>query len=289
MRTLVLSAALVCGLSAQGLAWGPEGHSVVAEVAQRRLSPQATKMVEHLLGEGGSLASIASWADNVRVLRPSTANWHFVDLPLASDSYDPQRDCKADTKKGDCVVAELDRLRDELRCAKDDAGKREALKFAVHFLGDIHQPLHTVGDAVGGNAIKVDVFMRGQKNCGGPCELTHMSSNFHKAWDGDLINKMVWDWGAYVDRLEDGWLKSADAKPEQDASAPIDHAAIVKWAEETHKAAEKVWNLKPANNVLDDNYLNTVAPVLDRQLGLAGLRLARFLNQAYASQSCPAQ
>ena len=100
---------------------------------------------------------------------------------------------------------------------------------------------------------------------------------------------MVWDWGAYVDRLEAGWLTSDEAKQEGADHSPIDRATIVKWAEETHKAAEKVWNLKPANNVLDDNYLNTVAPVLDRQLGLAGSRLARFLNQAYASQSCPVQ
>jgi hypothetical protein len=129
--------------------------------------------------------------------------------------------------------------------------------------------------------------MRGQKNCGGPCELTHMTSNFHKAWDGDLINKVVWDWGAYVDRLEDGWLKSEDAKQESADRSPIDRAVIVKWAEDTHKAAVSVWNLRPADNVLDDNYLNAVVPVLDRQLGLGGLRLARFLNQAYASQRCP--
>ena len=289
MRTVVLSAVLVCGLNAQAVAWGPEGHSVVAEVAQRRLSPQAAQMVERLLGNGGSLAAVASWADNMRVLRPSTGNWHFVDIPIAVATYDAARDCKANPKRGDCTVAELDRLRNELRCGKDENAKIEALKFAVHFVGDIHQPLHTVAEAAGGNGIVVDVFMRGQKDCGGPCELTHMTSNFHKAWDGDLINKMVWDWGAYVDRLEAGWLKSADAKQEQDANGATDHAAIVKWAEDTHKAAEKVWNLRPANSVLDDNYLNAVVPVLDRQLGIAGLRLARFLDQAYASQSCPVQ
>ena len=287
MRKLVMSAALIWGLAAPAVAWGPEGHSIVAEIAQRRLSPQAAAMVERLLGPGGSVAAVASWADNVRFFRPVTANWHFVDMPIASTTYEPQRDCEPYPKKGDCVIAELDRLRNDLRCAKDDAAKLEALKFAVHFVGDIHQPLHTVGDAVGGNAIAVDVFMRGQKSCSGKCDPDHMPSNFHKAWDSDLINKMVWDWGAYVDRLEGGWLKSADARHEQDANAPIDHATIVNWAEQTHKAAEQVWELRPANNVLDDNYLNAVLPVLDRQLGVAGLRLARFLNQAYASQSCP--
>jgi len=286
MRRVVLAAVLLCGLGAPAGAWGPEGHSVVAEVAQRRLSPQAQAMVERLLGPGHALAAIASWAYNVRVFRPATANWHFVDIPLAADTFDAARDCKPNPKNGDCAVAELDRLRDELRCAPDK-DKAEALKFAVHFVGDIHQPLHTVGDAVGGNAIKVDVFMRGQKNCGGPCELTHMASNFHKAWDGDLINKMVWDWGAYVDRLEAGWLNGDEAKRESADGAPIGRAAIVKWAEDTHKAGEKVWKLRPANNVLDDNYLNAVVPVLDRQLGVAGLRLARFLNQAYASDACP--
>ena len=287
MRRVVFAAVLFCGLGAPALAWGPEGHSVVAEVAQRRLSAQAEAMVERLLGTGHALAAIASWADNMRLLRPTTANWHFVDIPLAADTYDPARDCKPNPKKGDCAVAELDRLREELRCTPGDKEKAEALKFAVHFVGDIHQPLHTVGDAIGGNAIMVDVFMRGQKNCGAPCELAHMPSNFHKAWDGDLINKMVWDWGAYVDRLEAGWLTSDEAKQEGADHSPIDRATIVKWAEETHKAAEKVWNLKPANNVLDDTYLNTVVPVLDGQLGLAGLRLARFLDQAYASDACP--
>jgi nuclease S1 len=270
MRKLALSAAFICAFGAQAVAWGPEGHSTVAEIAQRR-----------------SLASIASWADNVRFFRPNTANWHFVDMPIASTAYDPQRDCKADPKKGDCVIAELDRLRNDLRCAKDDAAKAEALKFAVHFVGDIHQPLHTVSDAIGGNTIAVDVFMRGQKSCSGKCEPEHMASNFHKAWDSDLINKMVWDWGNYVDRLEDGWLKSAEAKQEAAETAPVDHATIVEWAEETHKDAIAVWNLRPADNVLTDDYLNKVVPVLDHQLGIAGLRLARFLNRAYASEQCP--
>jgi hypothetical protein len=149
MRMTVLSAALLCLFGMQALAWGPEGHSVVAEIAQRRLSPQAEKMVKRLLGRGHSLAAIASWPDDERSKRPETANWHFVDMPLSATTYDPQRDCKADPK-GDCVIAALDRLHNDLRCAKDDNDKAEALKFAVHFVGDIHQPLHTVLEAGGG-------------------------------------------------------------------------------------------------------------------------------------------
>ena len=124
------------------LAWGPEGHSIIAEIAQRRLSPTAAQLVEKLLGRGHSLASVASWADDARSERPETTNWHFVDVPIAVTQYDPARDCKK-SDKGDCIVEELERLRKELRCGPD-ANKADALKFVVHFIGDIHQPLHTV-------------------------------------------------------------------------------------------------------------------------------------------------
>jgi len=282
MRTLALSAAFAFAFTSHALAWGQQGHSIVAEIAQRRLSPDAARMVEQLLGRGHSLASVASWADDVRDARPKTCNRHFVDIPLAVPKYDLERDCKDDPKSGFCTVAELDRLRDDLRCATGN-DQIEALKFAVHFIGDIHQPLHTVLEAKGGNDIKVDIFMRGL-TCGGTCEPDHIATNFHAAWDFGLIEKVVWDWGAYVDRLEDGWLKSAEAtRPGTDGGTFVD------WAQETHSFAPTVWIIRPANDVLDDRYLRDVLPILDRQLGVAGLRLAKFLNDAYGSRVCPAQ
>ena len=94
--------------------------------------------------------------------------------------------------------------------------------------------------------------------------------------------KTVWDWGAYVERLEAGWLKSAEASA-LTIGTPTD------WIVETHKEAQTVWNLVPANKVLDDSYYNDILPILDRQLGKAGLRLAAFLNAAYSSNACAAQ
>jgi nuclease S1 len=282
MRSLALSAALTCALAGPALAWGQEGHSIVVEIAQRRLSPEAAAMVARLLGAGHSLASVASWADDVRDERPETYNWHFVDIPINLPTYNPARDCAEDKKSGDCIILELGRLRNELRCGADDK-KVEALKFAVHFLGDLHQPLHTVLEQTGGNDIKVDIFMRGL-TCTAKCEPAHIATNFHAAWDVGLIDKVVWNWGAYVDRLENGWLKSAEAK-----RAGIDGGTPVQWAEETHGFAPTVWNLRPADNVLDDRYLRDVLPILDRQLGVAGLRLARFLNEVYGSDRCPIQ
>lgn len=280
MRTLALSAMLAIALCGEALAWGQEGHSIVAEIAQRRLSPEAARAVEQVLGRGHSLASVASWADDVRDARPETYNWHFVDIPLAVRKYNPLRDCAKDPKSGFCIIDELNALRNDVRCASGN-DQVEALKFAVHFVGDIHQPLHTVNEAKGGNLINVDLFMRGQV-CGGTCEPGHIATNFHAAWDVGLIEKVVWNWGAYVDRLEDGWLKSPEA-----ARAGIDGGTFVDWAEETHALAPNVWNIRPADNVLDDRYLRDVQPIIDRQLGVAGLRLAKFLNDAFSSRDCP--
>lgn len=284
-------------LSVPAFAWGQEGHSIVAEIAQRRLSPQAAAAVEQLLGRGHSLASVANWADDFRSTEQGkpTQNWHFVDIPLAQKDYDATRDCKLDPGKGDCIVAELRRLKDaELLCPTGDKQKDEpgvtALKFAVHFIGDIHQPLHTVDELTGGNDYEVGINMQGatcriQKctddvMCRTPRCNPAAVTNLHVMWDSTLIQRRYWNWGAYVDALEEGWLRSPEAQS-VDGGTPED------WAVETHGEAQSAWSKAQAKTVLDDAYLNDdeIKSILDRQLAVAGLRLARFLNEAYVS--CP--
>jgi hypothetical protein len=280
MHHVLRSICLLMLSTSSAWAWGQEGHAIIAEIAQRRLTPKASAEVARLLGLNHALASVGSWADDERDRRPETYNWHFVDIPVQEDRYDAAAHCPPDPK-GDCVVAELSRLRDDLRCALTDDAKRDALRFAVHFVGDIHQPLHTVLEARGGNDIAVEVKMRGALTCRtGPCPIVASRSNFHRVWDTALISKTAWSWGSYVDRLEEGWLKSVDAKG-------ADGSTFVEWAEGTHKAAQTVWNVLPANRVLDDAYYQAVQPILDRQLGIAGLRLVRILNEAYESSICP--
>src|SRR5450631_1625345 len=112
-------AVLALGLALAALdaaAWGSDGHSIVGEIAQRRLGPGARAQVEALLGAGHSLASEGNWADDVRPARPETFNWHFVDIPIADATYDAAKQCAA-TPQGDCIVAELERLqRSRLNC-----------------------------------------------------------------------------------------------------------------------------------------------------------------------------
>src|SRR4051812_6976093 len=155
-RSFLATALLVFSVSS-ALAWGEDGHSIVAEIAQRRLSKEAADAIAGILDPQQnrpayslpSLASFSAWADDVRypgAAHPESYNWHFADIPLGPTgtdfTYDPVRDCKSEAR-GDCVIAELARLQNELRCATGTA-QQEALKFAVHFVGDIHQPFHTV-------------------------------------------------------------------------------------------------------------------------------------------------
>src|ERR1700693_2187596 len=113
MRTLWLAAVLATVPLEHAHGWGQEGHSIVAEIAQRRVEPAALEKIYKLLrselpGLKGnapvSLASIASWADDYRPTHDETRNWHFVDIPYDRDTYRPDEDCRLDPKYGDCAV-----------------------------------------------------------------------------------------------------------------------------------------------------------------------------------------
>jgi len=271
---------LLISLPASAWAWGQSGHSIVAEIAHREMGDRARAVVDRLLGHA-SLASVASWADDVKFDdRPDTVPWHFVNIPLAQQKYDPMEDCN----ESKCIVAVLDRLKTDLLCAKGDDAKRDALRFAVHFVGDLTQPLHTVRDGNGGNNFSVKVNFCGLKEKPEQCHPSGQSVKFHALWDDTLIDETVFDWGNYVRRLYkfDGWLQSAEAKkPNVAGGTPAD------WANDTHTLAPVVWTqMLPADNVIERSYYDAALPILDRQLGIGGLRLARFLDEAYSSDTC---
>ena len=289
MNKLLCGAALLSLLSTQqALAWGPEGHSIVAQIAQRRLTPQAAEAIRGILNPTldrpvytlPSLDSFASWADDNRApgtAHPESFNWHFVDIPLGPPETDTTFDATRDCQNGDCVVAELARLRNELRCAKGEK-QLEALKFAVHFVGDAHQPLHTVGDAQGGNLISVHVLFGGKICDKKTCLLHDEWQDLHAVWDSTLINKSFFDWGAYVDYLEAGWLTSPQAKNDHKDDP-------VEWVNDAHALGKQFW--VPDASSLFPDYYNNASKVVDQQLALAGLRLARFLNDVFSATDCP--
>jgi hypothetical protein len=268
-----------CAWAGAALAWGHAGHSAVAEIAQRRLAPEAAAQVAAVLGPGWSLASVASWPDEIRAQQPSTGAWHFVNIPGQAQTYDAAKHCGKPEAPDACVVAQLQRLRNDLRCAPTVEAKREALMWTVHLVGDIHQPLHAYDDLRGGNDLPVTIKARGPV-CGDKCKAEPTATNLHAAWDSGLLDKLAPTWGALVAQVEGGWLATPEAhKSRIDGGTPAD------WANDSHSLVAQAW--VPANTVLDDDYLARATPVLMRQIGLAGLRLARVLNEAYAGKACP--
>jgi hypothetical protein len=250
-------------------AWGAVGHRVVARIAWALMTPAARSQATSLL-EGGQDAFVAAgtWADEVRSNRPETYNWHFVDIPVGQPRYDATRDCPP-TEKGDCVIAEIARARVELvESSRSVPLKGEALKFLIHFVGDLHQPLHAVDNHDrGGNDVKV-AALRGEEG---------RATNLHSAWDTGLINLSTETEAARADRL----LAEIQARP---LSISLD---VVKWVEESHDVGVKVVYRYPSFSLagpgadpitLDDAYRAAAARAIDSRLALAGARLAALVN-----------
>jgi len=163
--------------SGPALAWGPEGHEVVAALAAANLTPSARAQVSALLGGDSMIVLDANWADEIRTDQPQTAPWHYVNIPLNAPGYDPRRDC-AD---GRCVVAQIERNEHVLADrSASKAARADALRFLIHFIADVHQPLHAADN--GGNAFTV--FLRGKH------------TNLHHVWDNDVVDIFGRDAGA---------------------------------------------------------------------------------------------
>jgi hypothetical protein len=243
------------------MAWGASGHAIVAELAQRRLEPGPSAKVKELLGGEVSLASIASWPDEVRTREPETTNWHFVNIPYDASRYDPARDCQR-LPMGDCVIEAIARSRATLADAlQSREGRARALKFLVHFVGDLHQPLHCAhrNHDRGGNDVMVYFFDE--------------RVALHKVWDTSIIERRVFNWGEYVRYLEEEWF------PQQDA-AKLAKGGPIDWALESHAHAVKFVYAIPGDFNLGEPYYKKALPIVDRQLAAAGVRLAKLLNEA---------
>ena len=254
-------------------AWGAVGHHVVARIAWTRMTPAARDRASALLEGGGlpAFVAAATWADDVRNSRPETYNWHFVDVPVDA-RYDAARDCPS-TEKGDCVILAIARERATLADATGPLVKRaEALKFLIHFVGDLHQPLHSTDNHDrGGNDVAV-AALRGEDG---------RATNLHAVWDTGLINLSGETEASRADRLLAGLL-AHPAKPGLD---------VVKWVEESHEAGVRVvyrypgfvTTGPPADPVaLSEDYRARARPVIDRQLQVAGARLGAMLNAILA-------
>ena len=237
--------------------WGAEGHRVVGHIAQELLTPAAKTAVTDLL-EGSRLEDVANWADEIK--SDSDYDWarplHYINAPNGTDTFDLAEDCPG----GSCVVGAIQRFSATLRDATAlRSFRQEALKFLVHFVGDLHQPLHAgyAGDR-GGNDITVHFF--GQHR------------NLHQVWDTSILQRRIsGGWSAYADSLV-STASDADVDYWQSITEPED------WANESLGLAIASAYPIPASHDLGADYYNRSLPVVERQLVAGGVRLAALLN-----------
>lgn len=227
--------------------WGTEGHQVVAKLAEGQLTTQALAEVHRLLElePGSTMASISNWADEHR--SPATAALHYINFPRGNCTYDAARDCP----DGKCVIAAIESQAKILGSPFPDDSRLLALKYIVHFIGDIHQPLHAgYGDDRGGNSYQLQAFMR--------------ASNLHSVWDTGLIKNLNEDVDTLTARL---------AMVEVIGSS----FNAVKVAEESCHIVEMP-GFYP-DKLVDVQYIEKFTPIMEQQLTVAGARLAILLNQ----------
>ena len=256
------------GVTAHAWAWGRLGHRVIARLAEKQLTSNAKTAIAELLMPGESLADASLWADEHRRDLPKTGPWHYVDVPLDEPRYHsvfsgdvPERGYVVDKIHDFKVV-----VKDRRRSVED---RRIALRFLIHFVEDLHMPMH-VGDNndKGGNLTQVRFFDRG--------------TNMHSLWDSGMIE--------YVCDTEDFWLRDLAALDTPAAHERAMKGTIEDWATESLLAARQAYQVPEtakrlkSGQKLSAAYLDANLPVVRRRLYQASVRLAMVLNQTCAEK-----
>lgn len=234
--------------------WWDLGHRIVVLLAEPRLTPHTREAVRDILG-GQSLADASVWADNIRNYRHDADPLHYVNIPLPDTVYAPERHCRG----GRCIIAAIEHDRRVLADPAAPLDRAEALRFLIHFMGDLHQPLHVADNSDrGGNGRTVYLFGD--------------STNLHKAWDGALIERYGMSDSAYLGELR-RQMESLDLPA-------LERGTVVDWAMEGHRiAVEHAYRL-PRGGRIGQAYVQASRPIIDHALIAAGVRLAKVLNDA---------
>jgi hypothetical protein len=232
--------------------WGPTGHRVVGEIASDYLKPSTKRKLKKLL-DGHSLAYVSTYADEIKTdsRYKKFETWHYINIPIDAD-YDAEKR----NKNGDLVSAIeycVSIISNENSSKEDQAFY---LKLLVHFIGDLHQPMHVgLEEDRGGNDFKVYWFRK--------------DSNLHRVWDSDMIdsNKM-----SYSELSQNRYYFS------KKEIKTIKQGTVIDWVNEVHKITAKVYESAKPGDYLGYRYSYDYFSIAEMQLHKAGIRLAQVLN-----------
>ncbi len=251
---LALVALAVLALPAPALAWGKTGHRVVGSIADTRLSGIARAQIEQIMGVE-TLGEASTWPDEMRAnpdpFWQKTANpWHYVTVGgIEYDRAPPE---------GDALEA-LKFFSKLMRDPRSTLDQRQlALRFIVHLVGDLHQPLHVgrPGDR-GGNDVKVTWFGR--------------DTNLHAVWDSALVDEMDLSFTELAARLQ-RHTKSAEVIAWWEVNPRV-------WISESAQVRETIY---PKETALSYDYIYQHTPMIELRLKQAGVRLAAYLNDLFS-------
>jgi hypothetical protein len=288
---------------------------VVALIAERHLTPHALAMVKQILRDGpidpslsryckdgpaDPIADASTWADDIRALRPETAPWHYIDIPLGTSSRQIAQFCPLPES---CVTQAITDQLTVLRSPGIDPQKKaEPLRFLIHFVGDVHQPLHaTTNNDQGGNCVPVAYF-DALPELRNP-QTESYAPNLHGVWDTNILATMTMGKTSEQIASELDQLFQSKIVRWKKTSADVNE-----WAWESYQLAQKkvygklpvripVESPQPITSCADNNhisarmlklnerleqpYQDVAAPVVQQQIAKAGARLALLLNQLW--------
>lgn len=243
------------------ISWGYTGHRTIGIITENYLSPKAKTAVQALLGDT-SIADACTWADDARrePAFAATANWHFINLPSGL-SYEQFKNFLDTTTTENAYSALLDAEKKLTDSKTSRQQKIYSLKFLMHFVGDLHQPMH-VGRAEdkGGNTIQLNYNGKG--------------TNLHSLWDTKLLESD----GLKYEQLGEKYKTIAEADVKKWQEAPI-----TQWVWESYQLSTALYAEVDAMNkrVIDDSYKQKHLPTIEVRLQQSGVRLAGLLNQIF--------
>lgn len=244
----------VC-LTNSTMVWGPTGHRVVGEIASKNISNKTRRRIAKLL-DNQSLAFVSTFADEIRSDERyrKLSPWHYVSLDFGEMYNESERN-----PDGDIIFA----IRECIRIIKDKQSTKEDrafyLRLLIHFIGDLHQPLH-VGRAEdrGGNDISVTWFGR--------------RSNLHRVWDSNMIDSYMMSYTELSDNLP---------SISKEQKNQIQQGTLLDWVYESQELAEKVYASTERNSREGYEYQYNNFSTVMTQLQKGGLRLAKLLDQIF--------
>jgi len=280
MRTLTLAFLIALPLPAFG--WGEDGHRAVSRIAEYHLTDKAKAAIRDLLGDRAITdKDVCLWPDMIRgqnafkTKYPDNQTWHYINLDIADPNPDPVKACV----KNNCTLGAIERfckvLKDPNVAAQE---RREALYFVVHFVEDLHQPLHcgSRNDDKGGNRVRAKYLDETPTTAYGPL-------NLHAVWDTNLVrtalNGLTWE--DYAKRLNDKMSAANQTK--------WTSTGVADWIIEGHALAKKHayygipndWPLDGKPFSITPEYVKQATPVVELRIQQGGVRLAKVLNEVF--------